>query len=167
MAWIDDWRSQTLGELTAHFEAWGALDARAWAHSELEEDIPQSARFLFLRAVWRRMNDALAAAMDDPVTTAMQANGVAADDIAGVIRRCLYTYAFDTVFLIDEPGGTVHYVDPKLDVGPADPRWRLMEVSPQGDLTGREVLGLHESLLEEDFVSAEGEVCALNERRVL
>jgi hypothetical protein len=35
------------------FRALGAGDPEAWAQSEVEDDIPQLARFLFLRRLWR------------------------------------------------------------------------------------------------------------------
>jgi hypothetical protein len=43
--------------LTALFEKLGAADPDGWARSQLEEDIPQLARFLFLRQAWRAIVD--------------------------------------------------------------------------------------------------------------
>jgi hypothetical protein len=40
-------------ELAEQFRAHGAGDPEGWAASEVEEDIPQLARFLFLRRLWR------------------------------------------------------------------------------------------------------------------
>jgi hypothetical protein len=85
--WIDNWRSQTQLEFAARFEAWGASDASGWASSELEEDIAQSARYLLLRAVWRRMNEALDEAMDEGLTTELRQAGISESDIADVSRR--------------------------------------------------------------------------------
>jgi hypothetical protein len=39
--------------LAEQFRALGAGDPEGWAASEVEEDIPQLARFLFLRRLWR------------------------------------------------------------------------------------------------------------------
>jgi hypothetical protein len=39
------------------FEKLGAGDADGWARSQLEENIPQLARFLFLRQAWRAIVD--------------------------------------------------------------------------------------------------------------
>lgn len=39
--------------LVETFRALGAGDPEAWAASEVEDDIPQLARFLFLRRLWR------------------------------------------------------------------------------------------------------------------
>ena len=40
-------------ELAERFRAVGAEEPEEWAASEVEEDIPQLARFLFLRRLWR------------------------------------------------------------------------------------------------------------------
>src|SRR5205085_1684899 len=121
-------------ELAARFEAWGAQNALAWARSELGEDIAQSARFLVLRAVWRRMNDALNLAVSDAAMTgALAGSYETASDIASVIRRCLYTYTFDVLYLLDQAEGRRHPDGPHTDVGHDDPRWVLMEVSPDGE----------------------------------
>src|SRR5688500_15480467 len=39
------------------FQRLGARDPDAWARSQLEEGIPQLARFLFLRQAWRAIID--------------------------------------------------------------------------------------------------------------
>ena len=43
------------GELVAILQALGAEDAEGWADSQLNEDIPQLARFLFLRSAWKHV----------------------------------------------------------------------------------------------------------------
>jgi hypothetical protein len=42
-----------LQRLAEVFRKVGASDPEQWAKSEVEEDIPQLARFLFLRGAWR------------------------------------------------------------------------------------------------------------------
>ena len=44
-------------ELSALFRILGAQNPEAWAHSQLEENIPQLARFLFLRQAWKLVID--------------------------------------------------------------------------------------------------------------
>jgi hypothetical protein len=44
---------RSLPELAETFRALGAGDPETWAASEVEDDIPQLARFLFLRRLWR------------------------------------------------------------------------------------------------------------------
>lgn len=40
-------------ELTALFRKLGARDPAAWVRSQISENIPQLARFLFLRQAWK------------------------------------------------------------------------------------------------------------------
>jgi len=40
-------------ELAALFQKLGARDPDHWARSQVEEGVPQLARFLFLRQAWR------------------------------------------------------------------------------------------------------------------
>lgn len=103
------------------------------------------------------MNDALDLAVGDAMTGALSGSDVAASDIAGVIRRCLYTYTFDVLYLLDQPAGRFHAEPPQTDVGRDDPRWALMEVSPDGEMTGRDIGGLHESLIETDPTGLQAE----------
>jgi hypothetical protein len=51
-------------------------------------------------------------------------------------------------FLLDDPAGSWDADGQPTWVRADEPRWRLMEVAPTGDLTGRAVGGLHESLME-------------------
>ncbi|MCP4385018.1 MAG: hypothetical protein GY798_27005 [Hyphomicrobiales bacterium] len=46
---------RSLDELSAIFKALGADDPEGWAGSEIRENIPQLARFLFLRQAWDRI----------------------------------------------------------------------------------------------------------------
>jgi hypothetical protein len=39
--------------LAERFKELGALDPEEWARSEISENIPQMARFMVLRALWR------------------------------------------------------------------------------------------------------------------
>lgn len=45
----------TLRELTALFERLGAHAPELWAKSQIDEDIPQLAHYMFLREAWRRV----------------------------------------------------------------------------------------------------------------
>jgi hypothetical protein len=45
----------TQRELAALFRKLGAPDPETWARSQLQEKIPQLARFLFLRQAWRNI----------------------------------------------------------------------------------------------------------------
>ncbi len=124
----------------------GAENPGSWAGSEFLENIPQTTRFLFLNALWRRLID-----YPDWIVDAVEnarAEGGTREDLRRLLQSTLYTIAFDFVYLLDEPDGTTHTTEPLSDVAPDEPRWALMEVSPEGEMTGREVAGLHESLME-------------------
>jgi hypothetical protein len=50
---LDDEQRRRAEALAEQFRGLGAGDPEGWAASEVEEDIPQLARFLFLRRLWR------------------------------------------------------------------------------------------------------------------
>lgn len=50
---LDGEQRRRAEELAEQFRAAGADDPEGWAASEVAEDIPQLARFLFLRSLWR------------------------------------------------------------------------------------------------------------------
>lgn len=52
LAYLDPDQRRRLAELTETFRALGAGDPEGWAASEVTENIPQLARFLFLRRLW-------------------------------------------------------------------------------------------------------------------
>jgi hypothetical protein len=112
----------------------------------LTENLAQTARFLFLRALWRRL-EAQLDEVDGAVNRVLAAGG-SREDIRQALSVSLYSVAFDFVYLLDEPEGTFHATEPVSDVAEDEPRWVLMEASPSGDLTGRDVGGLHESLMD-------------------
>lgn len=145
-AWLAEWNSQTLTELTSRFQSLGADEPEGWASSELGENFPQTARFLFLRALWRRLEEQLEE-VDGAVNRVLVAGG-SRQDIRRALASSLYSVAFDFAYLLDEPDGRGHSTEPYTDVAEDEPRWVLMEASPDGDVTGRVVGGLHESLLE-------------------
>jgi hypothetical protein len=117
------------------------------------------ARYLFLRGLWQRVSGCL----DDMLREieALRASGGTADQMRRQLASDLYILVFEFVYLLDEPDGTMETDGTPIDLGPDEPRWILMEVSPDGLLTGRDVGGLHESLMStvpggEDNASAVG-----------
>jgi hypothetical protein len=96
------------------------------------------------------MDEAVANLGSDPAVAEMRAAGVDDEVIAGLVRRTAYNLAFHMTYLIDAPDGTWYPDEPHHHVDADHPRWRLMEVAPDGSLTGRDVGGLHESLMETD-----------------
>jgi hypothetical protein len=150
---------QRVADLTELLTRLGATDPVAWARSEVEEDIPQVARYLFLRQAWQHVVadgdttwiDAwrdLAALSPDapcagigPALERLLAAGARPDDIATVVRVMQYSTLFGVCYLLDDPGT----VEPEV----SDLGWALVEIDEEGTV-GRHIGGLHESLLETD-----------------
>ena len=138
----------------------GAEDAEGWVRSEIEEGIPQIARSLFLRRVWREMNGwgANIGSMDELIHAEgerspegyfakaskaierMRAAGVSLEDVSCIAKMAAYEAMFSLIQVIDDGG------DP--DAGDDLPGWALIEIGPDGEDTGRNVDALHESILE-------------------
>ncbi len=152
----------------ARLQALGALDAESWIQSEIQQNIPQTARFLFLRTLWQNIDTwtqdsvgcverTIAYTDAHPDTSfadagramkRMLALGVSASDIAKVARSAAFDATFGVLTTLDgETGGE------DLDDIPC---WALLEVTPEGELTQREVGGLHESFLSLDPSGREG-----------
>jgi hypothetical protein len=147
------WRKVTRSEneLTRRMGELGAPDPRAWAASEIRDNIAQRARYLALRRIWDR---ALTPWRDvgtvhrDPALRPLLAQGTDPDLLAAAVRRIVFKTVSAVIDVIDEgrdPGA------------PADaPRWALIEVRADGiKITGRAVGRLHEDLLEVDPQRAE------------
>jgi hypothetical protein len=141
--------SDPLEGLTQRLRELGAPDPENWASSELHEDIPQTAAFVAMRNLWPdlihpwRDPEVLARV---PASRALLDAGVAPE----VVSKAMCVAAFQGVIgtLWELAGG---------DETPAGAPWvRLMEVAPDGQLTGRAVGGLHESLLSIDPTGEEG-----------
>ena len=150
---------QRVADLTELLTRLGATDPAAWARSEVEEDIPQVARYLFLRQAWQHVvadgdttwieawRDLAAQSPDAPcagIGPALERlldAGARPEDIATVVRVMQYSTLFGVCYLLDDPGT----VEPEV----AELGWALVEVDEEGTV-GRHIGGLHESLLETD-----------------
>lgn len=150
---------QRLADLTELLTRLGAPDPSGWARSELEEDIPQVARFLLLRQAWQHVvadgDQAWIDAWRDlsaqspsapcagigPALERLLAAGADRDDLTTVVRVMQYSTLFGLCYLLDDPGD----VEPEV----AELGWALVEVDAEGTV-GRHIGALHESLLETD-----------------
>lgn len=138
--------------LAEKFKELGAQDPEEWARSEISENIPQLARFMVLRALWR---EAISPWMDasalSDVAAAQRLIDAGADphDVLLVARAGAYEAVVAAVCVLDEGG------DP--DAREGDPGWHLIETDAECNPTGREIGGLHESLGETD-PSGDGDV---------
>jgi hypothetical protein len=146
-------------ELAAIFRELGAPEPEAWAASEIDEGIPQLARYAFLKGAWDRIasDDDLSwidnvianvpPESSDPYSGAahsmrrMIQAGVSKSDIAQLVRSTQAEFLFDLCYMMDDPGavsGNQDYVN-----------WAFVELDDD-DKPARQINGLHESVLETD-----------------
>lgn len=155
----DDSSDTTLAALTQLFAELGAPEPGRWARSQLEEGIPQLARFLLLRAAWRTiLRDGDTAWIDATIASAertpdapfagvgaalarLRAAGARDEDVAEVARGMQAAALFAFCQLLDD----APHEEPEV----ADVRWALLQVTPEGQLVGQ-VSALHASVLETD-----------------
>ena len=145
-------------DLWEQFRAAGADDPEGWAMSEVSSNIPQLARFCFLRTLWPQQIDgwrtntkwidhSIHAAERDPkgyfadaglAMKRLLALGATREELASIARMVAYDTAFGVVHRIDER------VDWDYNQEKGYPGWTLMEVVPDHQSTGRSVDALHE-----------------------
>jgi hypothetical protein len=134
-----------LAALTQRMAELGARDPGSWARSEIGEDIPQQARYLALRCIWAK---ALTRWRDGstlrrvPELARLLGQGADPDLVAAAVRVVVMEAVGDVIMVIDEG------YDP--DAPEDAPGWALAETDGEGNPTGRDVGGLHESLLQLD-----------------
>jgi hypothetical protein len=129
------------------FRKLGASDPEGWARSQVQEGIPQLARFLFLRSAWRCV------VSEDDTAWIDQAIGRAEvqpdEPYAGVghalkslrVRGMQAQVLFHFCYVIADPG-VVESEDVKIN-------WALVELDDDGEPRGT-IDSLHESVLETD-----------------
>jgi hypothetical protein len=146
-----------LHELTALFARLGAPDPESWARSQLEEGIPQLARFVFLREAWKlvvsdgdtqwigtQQAEALKGnpgASIGPALTRLLSAGAAAEDITTVVRTMQWQLLFSFCYLLEDPG----VLEPEI----SDLAWSLVQVDEDGQPIDV-IHSLHESVLDTD-----------------
>ncbi|MEJ3652525.1 hypothetical protein WEH80_06025 [Actinomycetes bacterium KLBMP 9759] len=126
----------------------GCHDPEVWARSEIQEDIPQLARYRFLKSLWPDLiDDWQAGAAQLPAAQRALLAGADEHDLTQLARAV----AYETVFAM-----LLHIGD-----GPSDderlPGWAVSEIDPDGEPTGRLLRGLHEDLLGLDPSGREGQ----------
>lgn len=150
-----------LQELTALFRKLGADDPEGWARSQIREDIPQLARFLFLAQAWkmvvseddrewiseqRRVDPNGPGGDIGPAIARILAAGGAESDLTKIVRVMQWKLLFGLCYLLDDPE---HMRD---DFGPVkkeveDILWCLFQVDENGRPVA-EIGALHEFVLE-------------------
>jgi hypothetical protein len=175
---FDEWKASLSAELRATVEQQveelrrlGDSEPELTVRSEVSENFPQRAKFLLLRRIWSDAIEpwrTLAADWigrhikfeeDDPngyfadagaALKRMKEAGISEDDIASVARMVAYETAFSVTYLLD------YGCDE--DAPKHMPGWGLFETDEKGDSTGRDMDGLHESILSADPSGREGRV---------
>jgi len=146
-------------ELAELFGKLGAPDPEVWARSQLEEGIPQLARFLFLRQAWRQIvNEGDSSWIDSSIERAeknpikpyagvglalkkLRARGATDEEIVDVVRGMQAQLLFSFCYLLWDPG--------ELEPEVADMNWALAQVNDDGEVLGG-IGSLHESVLRTD-----------------
>jgi hypothetical protein len=145
--------------LTALFRRLGAPDPSGWASSQVNEGIPQLARFLFLRQAWRHIVskddhswidaniEASKRRPDDPDAGIGEAlrrlleAGATAEVITELVRGMQAQFLFQLCYQLDDPGD--------LEAEVRDIAWGLFLVDEDNQPI-EPVTGLHESVFETD-----------------
>jgi hypothetical protein len=151
-------RTMEHAEILVALERLGAPEPESWAASEIDEGIPQLARFAFLKGAWQGVVDPEDTAWIDRLLsrtpTAADAPFAGTADAlrrlldGGVDRRYLHEVVrgmqaelvFHLCYLLDDPG---------IADGNDVVAWALYELDDD-DRPGREISGLHESVVETD-----------------
>ena len=143
-------------KLAALFEQLGAANPADWARSQVREDSPQLARFLFLRQAWRNVvrhsdtgwiDEALKSDPSGPGGGIVQplknaeAAGVTREDLTEIVRVKQWELLFQFCYLLDDP--QIEEADTQ------DISWGLFQIG-EDDLPGQRIDSLHESVLETD-----------------
>ena len=146
-------------DLAATFRRLGARDPEDWARSQVEEGIPQLARYLFLRQAWRHIvkegdpswiEASIERAKTHPhepyagvghALTKLRSRGATDDEITDLVRGMQAELLFSFCYLLEDPGD----LEPEVE----DVAWVLAQVDGEGNVLGT-IGGLHESVLETD-----------------
>lgn len=146
-------------DLTNLFGKLGAREPSQWAASQLEEGIPQLARFLFLRQAWRGIvaegdsgwiDAEVRHAEQNPeepyagvghALARLRSVGASQEDLTDVVRGMQAQLLFHLCSLLDDPGD----LEPEVD----DLAWTLVQLDGEDKIVA-EINGLHESVLETD-----------------
>lgn len=155
-------KEQEIQQLAEHFRSLGAFDPEGWARSQIQEGIPQYARFVFLRQAWKSVVEVGDTAWINqqiqeseqhphdpgagigPALTRLLATGASREDITEVVRVMQRSILAGLIYQLADPG-IVEYPSEEM------PRvnWTLFEVDEDGQPL-HPIDGLHESVLDTD-----------------
>ncbi len=129
-------------DLRDMFAALGADDPERWADSELTENIPQLARFRFLRGIWSIIDEQGPSTgpvfeTGEAARDRLEALGATPEDLRAFARMVAFETLSSALYFLDDPASDG-------DV-PGLPGWALVETAG-GEPTGRLVQGLYEDM---------------------
>ena len=152
-------------ELTRLFRELGASSPEQWARSQIAEGIPQLLRFLFLKSAWKNIPNEgdftwieteIQEANADPdrpyaglgLSLSRCINqGVSIEDLNEIARCLRAQMLFSVGYLVDGPE---YFLDSIEDIS-----WGLFQTDADGRPVGKQISGLHESVLEFDSTGRE------------
>jgi hypothetical protein len=155
-------QEQEIQKYTEYFRAFGASDPEAWAHSQVEEGIPQYDRFVFLHQAWQHIiTDGDISWIESfieqaeryprdpgagigPALKRMLALGVERADIAEVVRVMQWQVLAGLTYQLADPS-IVEYPLPDMP----HVEWALFAVDEEGNSL-HPIDSLHESVLDTD-----------------
>lgn len=152
----NNWQSMNAQELTELFAKLGAPMPEAWAKSQIGEDIPQLARYLFLRQAWRLVigvddhswiskmrpkHPSQSGAEFGPAIDRLLAAGAQQEDLTTIVRIMQWWLLSGLCVLLEDPG--------RLEPEVADMAWLLFRVD-ENDNPVEPIDGLVESVLFTD-----------------
>ncbi|TDC35137.1 hypothetical protein E1211_16330 [Micromonospora sp. 15K316] len=130
------------------FNQLGCSDPEGWVRSEIEEGIPQLARYRFLRTLWLQIIDNW---HDGPANIPAARRALEAGASQGDLTQLARAVAYETVFAM------LYHLDADEEATDQLPSWALAEITPTGEATRRHLDALHEDLLTLDPSGREGQ----------
>ncbi|MEQ5393350.1 hypothetical protein EHE21_17425 [Proteus sp. GOKU] len=133
-------------DLCEQLKAAGATNPKSWANSELQENIPQFARFLVLKGltdIYRDVEGNLSEieSYSDEATEVHQK--LASQFDKQELKELLHFYGKSIIGKVIDMLDQGYLYDVNDNVG-----WSLMELDNKGTTTDRLIQGLHEDFLE-------------------
>ncbi|MBG5950872.1 hypothetical protein I5E72_14125 [Proteus terrae] len=133
-------------DLCEQLKAAGAMNPKSWANSELQENIPQFARFLVLKGltdIYRDVEGNLSE-MDIYSDEAPEVHQKLASQFdEQELKKLLHFYGKSIIGKVIDMLDQGYLYDVNGNVG-----WSLMELDNEGTTTDRLIQGLHEDFLE-------------------
>ena len=148
-------------ELTRLFSKLGAKAPELWARSQIQEGIPQLLRFLFLKTAWSAVPiEGSSAWIEEEISTSSTKPGAPYAGLGQALARCRSLGVNDndlTDIARCLQAQMIFSIGYLLENGPSeydgvlqDVCWGLFQIDDHGRPVGRQITGLHESVLELD-----------------